>query len=140
MGWWTDRRARLGVALALAGAPAVVPAHQVVVESYQQEQGLANLTALCIEQDARGALWVCTSNGLFTFDGFRIRQEPLPEAAGVWINAVRGDSAGRLWVATGDGLFVGRSAGAGYRWDEVRSAAGGALILSSRGGGLCDGR
>lgn len=131
MGWWTDRRARLGVALALAGAPAVVPAQQVVVESYQQEQGLANLTALCIEQDARGALWVCTSNGLFTFDGFRIRQEPLPEAAGVWINAVRGDSAGRLWVATGDGLFVGRSAGAGYRWDEVRSAAGGALILSS---------
>ncbi|WP_140625711.1 two-component regulator propeller domain-containing protein [Methylibium rhizosphaerae] len=131
MGWWTDRCAGLGVALALAGAAAVAHAQQVVVDSFQQEQGLANLTAQCIEQDVRGALWVCTANGLFTFDGFRIRQELLPEAAGMWISVVRADSAGRVWVATGDGLFVGRSAGAGYRWDEVRSEAGGALILSS---------
>jgi signal transduction histidine kinase/ligand-binding sensor domain-containing protein len=131
MGWWTERRALLGVALALAGAPAVAPAQQVVVDSYQQEQGLANLTAQCIEQDARGALWICTANGLFTFDGFRIRQEPLPESAGEWINAVRGDPAGRLWVATAAGLFLGQPAGAAYRWGEVRSETGGALTVSS---------
>lgn len=130
MGWWTDRRAGLCVALALAGAPAVAPAQQVVVDSFQQEHGLASLTAQCIEQDARGGLWVCTTNGLFTFDGFRIRQEPLPEAAGPWILNVRADPAGRLWVAAADGLFLGQPASGAYRWVEVHSEAGGALILS----------
>ena len=131
MGWWTDRRRALAAALAVACAAAPAPAQQVVVDSYQQEQGLANLTAQCITQDARGTVWVCTANGLFRLDGFRVHKEPLPDRAGSWILAVRAGLAGRLWVAAIDGLFVGRPDGTAYRWDEVRAEDGAALLLSA---------
>lgn len=129
VGRWAEGLRALVVVLALFAA-AGAAAQQVVVDSYQQEQGLANLTAQAVEQDRRGALWIGTENGLFRFDGFRVEQVALPAGAGAWVTVVRSDAAGRLWVATGEGLFMGQPTEADYRWSEVRSETGEALLVA----------
>jgi signal transduction histidine kinase len=85
---------------------------------YQESAGLKNLTVRCLAQDSRGVLWIGTENGLFRFDGFAIRREPLPVDAGVVILEVKADSRGQVWVATQHAVYVALAAGAGPMQDS----------------------
>src|SRR4051812_38065423 len=88
MAWWTERPPRsrrlpgalMALVLALgAGAPR---AQVAVVEAYQDSAGLTSMATSCLARSGEGVMWICTANGLFRFDGFRIRAEPIPPEAG----------------------------------------------------------
>ena len=69
--------------------------------NYQKPDGLENLNIHSLTQDHSGVLWMGTENGLYSFDGARIKRietfEPnsLPD-----ISAMTEDSARRLWIAS----------------------------------------
>jgi ligand-binding sensor domain-containing protein len=71
---------------------------------YGQAEGLTNLSATALEQDATGFLWVGTQNGLFRYDGSRFdafgTAQGLPTSEIVSI----ADSGGTLFVATTGGV------------------------------------
>jgi len=129
------------VALMLVSWVPGAHAQEAVLEAYQEAAGLTNMTAHCLTQQARGTLWICTDNGLFRFDGFRVRREVLPGDTGPTILAALADRLGRLWVATEDGLYLRREDGSGPHWAKVvrqdgrrLSVAGGhSLALDDRG-------
>jgi len=140
---WSSRWPGLTLALATmltASAPGA-RAQEAILEAYQDAAGLTNMTALCLTQQARGTLWICTDNGLFRFDGFRVRREPLPEGASPAILNALADPMGRLWVATEDGLYLRREDGSGPHWSKVVTqdgrrldvAGGRSLALDDRG-------
>jgi len=106
-------------------------AERIVLESYQEDQGLTNLTSQCLVQDARARLWICTDNGLFRFDGFRIHAEPLPTEAGGYSYGARVDVRGRLWVLTEGGVFVREDGCDGPGWTEVLKPDGKHLHVQS---------
>ena len=82
MAWWIERGKAALAALLLAGGLATAArAQHAVFESYQQTAGLTNMAVVCLTQAPDGTLWLCTENGLFRFDGFRIRREPLAPGA-----------------------------------------------------------
>lgn len=125
--------AALAAGLVLAGEGA--RAERIVLESYQEDQGLTNLTSQCLVQDPRARLWICTANGLFRFDGFRIHAEPLPKEAGGYSYGARVDVSGRLWLLTEGGVFVrddGRKDGQdGPAWTELLKPDGKHLHVTS---------
>lgn len=121
-------RAALAGALLLLCAMAATAEH-IVLESYQEREGLTGLTPNCLAQDAHALLWVCTENGLFRFDGFRMRREALPRDAGSSILGARIDRDGRLWVGTEGGLFIRQDDAGGVRWVAVRKPDGRMLSL-----------
>ena len=43
-------------------------AQQYTFRQYGQQDGLTNLTVLCLTQDRSGYIWICTENGLFRHD------------------------------------------------------------------------
>ena len=73
-------------------------------QMYGQAEGLTNLSATALAQDATGFLWVGTQNGLFRYDGSRFdvfdTSQGLPTSEIVSI----ADSGGSLLVATTGGL------------------------------------
>ncbi len=99
----------------------------MVVEPYQESAGLTNMAALCLTQEQNGTLWICTENGLFEFDGFRVHREVLPVAAGISIQGALADRFGRLWVTTERGLFLRRMAAGASSWIPVSTREGAAL-------------
>lgn len=105
-------------------------AEHIVLESYQEREGLANLSPSCLAQDGQTLLWVCTENGLFRFDGFRMRRESMPREAGARIDAARIDRAGRLWVGAEGGLFIRQHDARGTRWVAVRKPDGRMVSLN----------
>ena len=111
------RVAGLAALLALAGLGA--RAEHVVLESFQEDQGLTTLAPQCMAQDAQSRLWICTDNGLFRFDGFRIRPEFLPSEAGSYLYGARVDARGRLWVLAEGGVYVREDGPRGPQWTEV---------------------
>ena len=123
---WSTRLPRAALALALLLLPSLrdARAREAVFDAYQDAAGLTNMAAHCLTQEARGTLWICTDNGLFRFDGFRVHREPLPAGAGNVIENALADRLGRLWVATDNGLYVRREAGSGRRWSTVTTADG----------------
>jgi len=131
-------RAAVALALLFAG---VVRAQEAVLDAYQDSVGLTNMTALCLTQETRGTLWICTENGLFRFDGFRVHREPLPAGAGTSLVNAQADRLGRLWVATGRGLYLRRESHDGPRWSRVTTidgqnidvAGGQSLAVDERG-------
>ena len=124
-------RCRAGIAGALLLLCALgARAEHIVLESYQEREGLANLSPSCLAQDGQTLLWVCTENGLFRFDGFRMRRESLPREAGARIDAARIDRAGRLWVGAEGGLFIRQHDARGTRWVAVRKPDGRMVSLN----------
>ena len=128
MAWWIERGKAALAALLLAGLAAAAHAQHAVFESYQQAAGLTNMAVSCLTQAADGTLWLCTENGLFRFDGFRIRREPMPPGAPrATLQSVKADGHGRLWAATDAGLFLRRETGGLPDWTPVTQPSG-ALI------------
>lgn len=83
--------------------------HDFVSDSWSIEQGLPQISALAIAQDAQGYLWVGTQAGLARFDGHRFSvytPENQPDLPGAYINALLLDKQNRLWIATYKGLAV----------------------------------
>ena len=70
--------------------------------NYTAADGLPSNTVYAVTQDAEGALWIGTRNGLARFDGVCFQN---------WkeygrVNALTVDKAGRLWVGSTQGLRV----------------------------------
>jgi signal transduction histidine kinase len=129
-------RRAVGVVLVCA-ASGVARSETLRIDSFQQEAGLDNLAVLCLAQSPEGRLWLGTEDGLYVFDGFHVRREPLPEQAGVRLREVVADGHGGLWIASERGLWR-RSPpdSTGASWREVRGADGQAVLL--RGPGRMD--
>jgi len=98
--------AALCLNLAFATLPAWA-APQYAFRSYDQDQGLENLDALCMVQDRDGMIWICTSNGLYRFGGDRFeRMDPVRTTRRTLANTALVDAWGRLWLGTGDGVYL----------------------------------
>jgi diguanylate cyclase (GGDEF)-like protein len=68
--------------------------------SFQQPEGLENLNIHCMVQDHSGLIWLCTENGLYSFDGARVSRVATYEGRDIpYITAVNEDSSHRLWVS-----------------------------------------
>ena len=78
--------------------------------NYSAAEGLPSNTVYAITQDAEGALWIGTRNGLARFDGVQFQSW---KAYGR-VNALTVDGEGRLWVGTTGGLRVRCPVGAGH--------------------------
>lgn len=106
--------------LALA---ATLHAQRFTFETYGLEQGLLNLTPVCLLQDRAGFLWVGTQNGLFRYDGSRFQRfgtsEGLPTSD---IYSIAEDAQGSLWVATSRGLARRPSKPWNARFEPVGSS------------------
>ena len=101
-------RVWLGRILCAAGAMLLaVPAlgQRYSFKHYDQEQGLANLTVICLLQDRTGFLWVGTQNGLFRYDGRGFLRYSTPEGLpSAVIYSLHETPDGTLWVGTALGL------------------------------------
>lgn len=96
----------LAAALAALTAGTARAADHIALLSYQEREGLISLTPVCLHRDQQSMLWICTENGLYHFDGFRVRAEPLPPTVGTTLYGGNMDPLGRLWLTTDRGLFV----------------------------------
>jgi len=68
---------------------------------YGKEDGLTNLSVLCLLQDSSGFLWAGTDNGLFRYDGKRFTRFGKNEGlSGATVSALAQTSDGTLWVGT----------------------------------------
>lgn len=95
--------------------------HDYVRDHWSIEQGLPQISARAVAQDADGYLWVGTQAGLARFDGHRFTvhtPEDEPALPGGWINDLLLDPDGSLWIATYKGL-ARRSAG---RFERIPAA------------------
>ena len=82
-------------------------AQQYTFRQYGQQDGLTNLTVLCLTQDRSGYIWICTENGLFRHDSSVF--ERFGEKEGLrdsYVYSVAEDSAGRLWAGTTADLYL----------------------------------
>lgn len=76
---------------------------------FSVQDGLSQISVLCIEQDARGYLWFGTRNGLNRFNGydFEVFVNDPAEIASLSNNHVlclEEDTSGNLWIGTRGGL------------------------------------
>ena len=124
-------RAALAASLLLVPIVHDAQAQSAIVESYQENDGLTNMTASCLTQATSGMLWICTENGLFRFDGFRARREPMPALAGKAIANALADRQGRLWVETSTGLYLRREVDGAPRWSAVLRTDGKEVLVDS---------
>jgi signal transduction histidine kinase/ligand-binding sensor domain-containing protein len=122
-------RAALAVALVALCAGAARAEH-IVLEPFEERDGLTALTPHCLLQDRRAVLWICTESGLFRFDGFRMRRESLPPDAGASVRGAGVGRQGELWVGTERGLFVRRDVAGAVAWTPVVQSDGKQLLLS----------
>jgi len=109
----------LWLVLALAALMPSARAEQMSVQVHGQSEGLGNLTAFTLAQDASGFIWAGTENGLYRFDGARFERIGWSQGV-IEVNALVADTAGAVWVGSREGLF---------RWDN------GALRHVTRSGG-----
>ena len=118
-------RLRCSCALLFAALVACAPAWALdpdkayvhyVRDSWSIEDGLPQITALCLAQDRQGYLWIGTQSGLSRFDGVRFTNylpQDTPALPAVWIRALLAGPDGQLWIGTYKGLAV--HSGAGFR-------------------------
>ena len=149
------------LAVGLLGADAAVALdpdkdfHHYVLNTWSIEEGLPQISAQAIVQDATGYLWVGTQAGLARFDGTRFvafTPQDTPELPGGFISDLLHDSEGRLWIATYKGVAMysggrfapvsfGEGSGSGLNVvdlaqagsGEVLAAAGTAVYVVDRG-------
>jgi signal transduction histidine kinase/ligand-binding sensor domain-containing protein len=85
---------------------------QPYFETIVGTEAIANGVITVVSQDQRGLLWLGTTEGLYSFDGHRLRayrnREDDPGSIGDdYVRGLLASSDGRLWVATqGAGLSV----------------------------------
>jgi signal transduction histidine kinase/ligand-binding sensor domain-containing protein len=132
MAWWSDAARVAAVAAVLAMTCGRGAAQVAVMESYQQEAGLTDMAVSSLSQAPDGTLWIGTGTGLFTFDGFRARREPMPDGAGPGITEVQADRLKRLWVATDTGLYMRRVLAGRVHWSAVVRPDGGPLGVEGK--------
>lgn len=90
-----------------------------VVQNWQLEQGLPQISVTSIAQTADGYLWLGTFNGLARFDGVRFTvfdQGNCPGLTSSGITHLAADEEGALWMVTVAGAVVRQVAG---RFEEV---------------------
>lgn len=76
---------------------------------YGLQEGLSNSHVNSIYQDRTGLIWICTDNGLNSFDGveFKTYYHVLDDTTSLGNNSVLSiydDTKGNLWVGTTGGL------------------------------------
>ncbi len=79
-----------------------------VVDRWDVEQGLPQITVLATAQDAQGYLWFGTQAGIARFDGMhfqRFNTQDAPSLNGN-VQALLFDDAQRLWIGTARGLTI----------------------------------
>lgn len=82
-------------------------AERLPVKQYTVADGLAQGSVWRIHQDARGFLWLATSDGLSRFDGYRFTNYGMKDGLGdSHLSDVVSDRRGRLWSATGEGVSL----------------------------------
>lgn len=104
--------------LALTCLAALSPAHALepdkafrhyVSDTWSIQNGLPQISAQAVAQDATGYIWVGTQSGLARFDGVHfstITPDTEPQLPGAWIGALEPGHDGRLWIGTYKGLAV----------------------------------
>ncbi|MDQ3159675.1 MAG: hypothetical protein M3Q51_01475, partial [Pseudomonadota bacterium] len=83
---------------ALRGDKAI---HHYVRASWSIQDGLPQISALAIEQDREGYIWIGTQAGLARFDGVRFvafTPDEEPGLPGVWVRSLYMARDGRLWI------------------------------------------
>jgi signal transduction histidine kinase/ligand-binding sensor domain-containing protein len=105
--WVSTCLAVMSCRLALAG-PAE-PSGRVSFQSFASEHGLTNLVMVALGEDAEGAMWVGTDDGLFRLDNGRFvrfgRADGIPSSH---INALGVAPNGELCVGISEGLYCGK--------------------------------
>jgi signal transduction histidine kinase/DNA-binding response OmpR family regulator len=127
------------LALCILGLSAILRAQEFGFRYYGKEDGLTNLSAKFLLQDAAGFLWVGTDNGLFRYDGQRFTRFGTREGlSGATITTLAQTSDGTLWVGTpvdlsrwDSGRFQIVRTG---QFDSLVTDRDGRLIASSRNG------
>ncbi|HEX6928121.1 MAG TPA: two-component regulator propeller domain-containing protein, partial [Gammaproteobacteria bacterium] len=83
--------------------------YDYVKDTWSIEEGLPQITAVAIEQDGEGFLWIGTQAGVARFDGIRFTAftpDNTPALPGLFVQDLFVDSHSRLWVATYKGIAV----------------------------------
>ena len=78
-----------------------------VKDTWSIEEGLPQITALAIEQDDKGYLWIGTQAGIARFDGVSFDSyspDNTPALPGLFTQDLFLDSKHRLWIATYKGV------------------------------------
>lgn len=69
--------------------------------AFQGPEGMENQNIHCLLQDHSGLLWMCTENGLYSFDGARVTRVPTYEGKEIpYITSLAEDGSSRLWVSS----------------------------------------
>jgi len=91
--------------LVLALTAGTLPARRLPIQVFATAQGLPRNTVECLAPGPNGLLWVCTSEGLARFDGYRFRvfgtESGLPSRV---INEFLPSRYGGYWVITNRGV------------------------------------
>jgi signal transduction histidine kinase len=132
MGWSTERLRACCLGIILAVATCASHGQVAVMEPYEEDAGLTSMAVACLAQAPDGRLWIGTDNGLFAFDGFQIRREPLPDGAGLVISDIQVDMLGSIWIATDTGPYVRRDDGGASRWRPIVRPDGIALGIDGK--------
>lgn len=83
----------------------VMPAGRLSFKVYGADQGLGNLAAWALVQDAAGFIWVGTEDGLFRFDGQRFQAFTLKDGlSSALVDILHLGPDGTLWAGTYKGL------------------------------------
>lgn len=109
----------------------VVRRHAGAFEVLGPEQGLPNRIVYVIHRDARGDLWVGTTEGLSRLDGERFVDDPRAGAfAGKRVFALNSDRDGNLWVVA-QGLGLCRMAVGGVDCEGAFQGLGKDIVRST---------
>ena len=87
--------------------PSFSLAERLPIRQYTVADGLAQGTVWAMQKDARGFLWLATSDGLSRFDGYRFTNYKKSEGLNYFrLYDVALDRQGRVWMATGEGVAL----------------------------------
>ena len=118
LAWWVQ-----GGGMSYRGDP------EYLIDTWQMEDGLPDITCTAMAQTPDGYLWLGTGEGLVRYDGVRFtvfNPDNTPGLLGCRIAQLHSDRFGRLWVGTTEGLVVrGEEVGmAAPRWRDFPAAQG----------------
>ena len=100
------------IAAATVSATPVREIGEPYFESISGTEDIANGVVTAINQDQRGLLWFGTSEGLYTYDGYRFRafRNQIDDPNSIsddYVRAMMPASDGRMWIASqGGGISI----------------------------------